>query len=47
MQASATDALAYILGLETLEPRIALLRQLTGRHLERHELGGRIPAAAD
>lgn len=42
MRASATDSIAYILGLEALVPRIALLRQLTDPHLVRHELKGRI-----
>jgi hypothetical protein len=41
MRASATDSIAYILGLEALRPRIALLRQLTDRHLVRHALEGR------
>jgi hypothetical protein len=41
MRASATESIAYILGLETLRPRIALLAQLTGRQLVRHALEGR------
>lgn len=41
MRASATDSIAYILGLEALGPRVALLRQLTDQHLVRHDLEGR------
>lgn len=41
MRASATDSIAFILGLEALAPRIALVRQLADRHLVRHELQGR------
>ena len=40
MRASATDSIAYILGLDALRPRIALLRQMSGQHLLRHELDG-------
>ncbi|WP_332823692.1 hypothetical protein [Ramlibacter sp.] len=41
MRASATDSIAYLLGLEALAPRIALLRQLADRHLAGHHLKGR------
>lgn len=41
MRASASDSIACILGLEALGPRMAVIRQLTHCHLERHQLAGR------
>lgn len=41
MRASASDSIACILGLEALGPRMAVIRQLTHRHLEQHQLSGR------
>lgn len=42
MRASATDSIAYLLGLDALGPRVALIRQLTHRHLVAHQLAGRV-----
>ena len=41
MSTSASETIACILGLETLKPRVALIRQLTDQYLVRHELTGR------
>jgi hypothetical protein len=38
MRPSATDSIASILGLESLRPRVTLIRQLTDQHLLWHEL---------